>query len=85
MAETFKTFRSAKGAKFIWHGSQSDPEIEYKGRLFNYWDIEDALWEGFLETTGHIDEDANNPEVEKEFNKYVQNTCTDYLDMLLYM
>ena len=32
----------------IWHGQWSDPEIMYKEKLYNYWDIEGAfysMWE----------------------------------------
>lgn len=73
-------YRGAKGVKFIWHGTQSDPELEYKGKRFNYWDIEDALWEDFLEETGHKDSDSGNAEVEKEFDKFVQDRAADYLE-----
>lgn len=32
-----------KGVKFIYHGDWADPEIMYKGHLFNYYDVEDPL------------------------------------------
>ena len=28
-----------KGAKYIWRGSMSDPQVSYKGYLYNYWDV----------------------------------------------
>lgn len=28
-----------KGAKYIWRGSMSDPQVYYKGYLYNYWDV----------------------------------------------
>ena len=31
------------GAKYIYHGDWSDPEVTYKGFSLNYWDIEDCL------------------------------------------
>lgn len=34
-----------KDAKFIYHGDWNDPEVEYKGVLLNYWDIESGLLE----------------------------------------
>lgn len=34
--------------KFIWHGAWSDPELKYKGHLFNYWDIENRMYEEWL-------------------------------------
>ena len=33
----------------IWHGSWADPEIMYNGRLYNYLDIEDALFSTWQE------------------------------------
>lgn len=36
-----------KGVKFKDNGPMSDPELIYKGLSFNYWDIEDALYDAF--------------------------------------
>jgi hypothetical protein len=32
------------GAKYIYHGDWSDPEVVYKGFSLNYWDIQDGLY-----------------------------------------
>lgn len=40
-------FYGIPGIKFISHGEWSDPEVEYKGYTFNYWDIEDSLYDLF--------------------------------------
>lgn len=37
------------GAKFIYHGDWSDPEVQYMGFSFNYWDIEEGLLEVYRE------------------------------------
>lgn len=76
-------WRGSEEIEMIWHGSTADPELEYKGSKFNYWDIENALWDMFLEETGHKDSEANDAEVEKEFNKYIGDHATDYLDDLI--
>ena len=73
-------YRGAKGVEFIGHGEWSDPELIYNGYSFNYWDIEDALWNDFLEETGYNDSQSNDPKVEAEFDRYVQDRVTDYLD-----
>ncbi len=31
------------GAKHIYHGDWSDPEIQYKGFSLNYWDVIDGM------------------------------------------
>ena len=40
-------FYGIPGIKFISHGEWSDPEVEYKGYTFNYWDVEDSLYDLF--------------------------------------
>lgn len=55
--------------KFVWHGEWATPEIVYKGNVMYSSDIEDVLWDRFLEDGGT--DDYDNPEVEKEFDDYV--------------
>lgn len=31
--------------RFVYHGEWADPEIVYKGHTFNYWNVENFLWE----------------------------------------
>lgn len=33
----------------IWHGEWSDPELLYNGHLYNYYDIEDCLYNAWQE------------------------------------
>lgn len=44
MNATKGCFYGIKGIFFIWHGPYSDPEVEYRGIRFNYWDLEEELW-----------------------------------------
>ncbi|MEE3309756.1 hypothetical protein, partial [Sharpea azabuensis] len=77
-------YRGAENVRLISHGEWADPELEYKGKLFNYWDIEDGMWNDFLEETGHTDEEANDAKVEEEFDEYVQRNVDDYLEDVIY-
>ena len=36
-------FYGIQGIEFIWHGEQSDPEVAYNGKIYNYFDLEDML------------------------------------------
>ena len=63
-----------------YHGDWADPDLVYDGYTFNYWDIENALWDMFLEDTGYSDRDSGNLEVEEEFNQYVKDNAPSYLD-----
>lgn len=58
------------GVKFIWHGNWSDPEIQYDGYSFSYWEIEDALYKDY--------EDYH--EESEDFNTYVKNNIKPLLD-----
>jgi len=55
-----------EGIGFIWHGSWSDPEIEYKGKRINSHIVEDTMWERFRE---ECDEEGKNAD-----------DCIDYFD-----
>ena len=74
-------YRGSDDIEYVWKGPWSDPELVYDGKIFNYWDIEDALWSMFLEENPQwTDSDSDNPECEDEFSKYVQSEGTAYLD-----
>ena len=78
-------WRGVEGIKYLSPGNtQSDPSLVYNGYTFNYWDIEDALWDMFLEDTGHTDSESDVPEVEDEFNQWLKGTATYYLDDVIY-
>lgn len=56
------SWRNVKGTKFIYNGAWSDPEIYYKGRVFNVYDVESGL----------DDEDLQDPEAIKG---YLDDLC----------
>jgi hypothetical protein len=45
---------------FIWRGSWSDPEIEYKGRRINSFIVEDTMWERFREDCEELGKNADD-------------------------
>ncbi len=57
-------FYGVEGVEFVWNGTQADPYVEYKGRTYNYYDLEQPLWDEFKEETGIEDTEA--------FEKWVQ-------------
>ena len=88
-------YRGNKSIKFVYNGDYADPDLIYNGYTFNYWDIENALWEDFLDgvedgdigvsfdrefAEHHDDDDA----VEDAFNLYVQENGVDYLNDVIY-
>ena len=40
-------YRGTDGIEYVSHGAWSDPELIYDGKSFNYYDIDDALWDMF--------------------------------------
>lgn len=47
--ESDNTWRGVPGTQFIWHGEWSDPEIIYNDISLNGNEIEDALWNNYVE------------------------------------
>lgn len=44
---------------FKRRGSQSDPILHYKGRRFNGTDIQDGLWDNYVEDGGNPDNNSD--------------------------
>ena len=55
-----------EGIKFIWHNTQSDPEIEYKGKRCSCYIVEDTMWERWI----HDNDDNLIPERERDFEGF---------------
>ena len=80
--EALPTWLGVPGTIYRYHGDWSDPEIEYKGCLYNEWDAQDFIGEGELG-----EELANDP---NNFHKHLQDfakkfpdTVKDCLDQLV--
>lgn len=78
-------WRGIKGIRFKFNGKWSDPYLIYRGYVFNYWAIEDALWGNFLEDTGHKDSESGLAKVEEEFNIYLEDNAKDYLEDCIFI
>lgn len=77
-------YRGTDGIEYVSHGAWNDPELIYDGKSFNYWDIEDALWNMFCEEVakdaGISVDEMDLFSYEDAFNEYVQNNAVDYLE-----
>ena len=74
-------WRGSDEIEMVSHGSTGDPDLVYNGYTFNYWDIEDALWQMFLEDNDKwTDADSNDPQCEAEFNEFVKANAPNYLE-----
>ena len=76
-------WRGCKNVFWRSNGQMSDPDIVIKTGddtyVFNYYDIEDALWYDFCEDRGYDPAEVeNNSEVEADFDKYCQDYAYDY-------
>ena len=79
-----KNYRGIRGIGFIWHGAWADPELKYKNRLFNYWDIEEAIFEGFKDWARDYNIEVNSNNEDELFDEYCRNDngamVKNYLD-----
>ena len=69
-------YRGIRGIEFIWHGETPDPELSYQGKVVNYYDVEDTIWQEYKE-------DGHNPDDEEEFAKYCQNHEAEIKQLIL--
>lgn len=63
-----------EGAKYISRGSWSDPQVSYKGYLYNYWDISEFVYNCMIEDYQEEGKELpaeNTKEYEDLFNKYM--------------
>ena len=61
-------FYGISKVKFLYHGQWADPEIIYKNHSFNYYDLEGALWDYFLEEKGIT---QNQDKYKDDFKQWV--------------
>ena len=66
-------FYGISKVKYIGHGDWADPEVIYKRYSFNYWDVEDALWNAFLDEKEISDYKGNGREFDEEYENWVFN------------
>ena len=63
-----------EGIKFIWHNTQSDPEIEYKGKRCSCYIVEDTMWENYTTEYGkYADEEL--------FGEYMRNNADEVKEL----
>ena len=79
-----RNYRGIRGIEFVWHGAWADPELKYKNRLFNYWDIEEAIFDEFKEWAKEYGVKVNSENEDTLFDEYCRNdngaAVKNYLD-----
>lgn len=64
------------GIGFEWRGAWNEPLLHYKGRTFYNCDIQDALWENYVEDGGDIDNCD-------EWQSFVMDNAVNYLEDII--
>lgn len=62
-------------AEFIYRGNWNDPQLKYKGEIFNYYLIEDTIYENFKEFASEQNVEINEENFEvfcKENQEYIR-------------
>ena len=74
-------YRGIRGVHMIWHGEWKDPELSYKGKVVNYFAVEDTIWEEYKEDRQIkgllVVDDAT------EFTKYCQKHAAEIKQLIL--
>lgn len=80
----YDNWRGNKKIKMVYFDNYSDPSLLYDGYEFNYYDVENGLWEWFEDDYyGQLDNLSEN-EIEDKFNDYVAKHAEGYMDDLIY-
>lgn len=80
-------YRTLGRVEYIYHGQWSDPELIYKKHSFNYWSIEDTLYNMFIEDCEYTGDRIDVGNIDEQFNRWLSKnraTCYAYLDELVY-
>lgn len=65
-----------EGISFEWRGAWNEPLLRYKGQVFYSSDIEDALYENYVEDGGNLDN-------HEEWTSYVKDNAVNYLEDII--
>lgn len=74
-----KYFYGIRGIEFIYHGEWSDPELIWHKKSFNYFDLENALFDCYKDENGDAAPVDNFP----AWVKKNANLARDFLQNLL--
>ena len=72
-------FYGIYGIEFIWHGEYNDPELRWHKKSFNYYDLENALWDAYTEECRF---DYSKDPDEKEFPVWVKKNAAFARELL---
>jgi len=89
--QSLAPWRGCKNVMFGYYNDYADPDLLYKGYNFNYYDIEDAMYEDFYsEFSDQLDdeiawcgEETARKHAVEAFDKYVRENADMYLDELI--
>ena len=66
----------------IWHGEWSDPELEHDGKVANYWDVENTMWERYKEECDESDSYKFSEDNDDEFNRFCQDCAGEVYELI---
>ena len=81
MKSNKKWFYGIYGIQYIWHGEWADPELIWHGKSFNYYVLENELWNIYVEECKEENKEADND----EFAIWVKKNASLVREELQYM
>lgn len=78
--QSLAPWRGCKNVMFGYYDDYADPDLLYKGYVFNYYDVEDAMYEDFYSKFVDELDDEIARCGEESFDKYVRENADSYLD-----
>lgn len=82
--QSLAPWRGCKNVMFGYYNDYADPDLLYKGYVFNYYDVEDAMHEDFhSEFSDQLDDEIARKHAVEAFDKYVRENADMHLDELI--
>lgn len=78
-------YRGCKGVYFYSKNNVEDPILYYKDKEFNYWDIENFMWDEFVCMFPNLKNKFESYKTEEKFNKFIRKNLINYLNEIISM
>ena len=80
MSTKYDYFYGIRGIRFIWHGTNADPELCYLGKVVNYYAVEGYFWELYKDENPGKSES----ELEDSFRAWIKSNGAQVKNFIRY-
>lgn len=71
-----------RGVHLIWHGEWADPELMYRNKVANYYDVETTMY-GYFKNEFPMVEGETDKEYSDRFDKYCKDNACEVKNLII--